>query len=928
MESNLHPETESQKRRTTRIVQAVPITVTGVDALGRPFQERTSSLIINCHGCRYQSKHYVLKNMWVTFEVPHNEPGREPRTVRARVTWIQRPRTVRELFQIGVELEVPGNIWGIAFPPSDWFPFPETSSNLEIAPPAEKVEPPPGAEWVADEIPAPREREEREAPEDNVRVLPLPGGGDASLHLARQVARMVAEAKQQVQSAIRESATTAVAAETQPLIAALQNQMKEAAEKSVATAVGAYIERTHQEQQQRVQKELEASVASMRAEWSRELDQRIADARLHVNSQLAEIESMRQADFGQQIQSQLQTAIEKLQNLSGHLDQNADEVRATIEQLRRDSAEAIANETRQWQELISQRASDAQGRLAHMEQAVKRLDDQITEVTSKAESGWRQLLEADMAGASARWNAKVEASLEDAARRTADRLAQSSEAAARQAELQLRERISAVESEFSQVTLEAESKLASLRASLNSEAAHGASTIAQMQQAVEQVKARRGELDALLQKTLDEWAQRSKAAVEAHSVELNRRAESTVTAMAERLQPVLETAGNETIARLASELNQKLSPEIARAAEVMNKLALDREQSEKAIAEHQHRIWQVSDRSVQDSVARSKELLARVEKDFLESARTTSAKWFSELETKATETTHSTFEALFKSAEWYEKKVQNQMQSTLEKGLEQATSGLRDKAGEMSGLFASELDHYSRSYVEHARSQIQENAREAAERAGELMAEASAKTTANFAERTEQMGREHLDLYASKTDIAFEQSAARMEAHTAEVRSKLENDMRAFAAEYQRALSQQTQQSLTQGKEELSAHIESAKESLRLETKALDRQFQSSIQSLGAHAMDEHKQRLENASNSWLLTTVTKLNQQSEGLIDQLAATTEKKLRAVCGNVFAEMGETLRQRLAGFSAPFPSPVEPASPQTSANPSEKESEDTK
>jgi len=52
---------ELRKRRSSRIVQAVPLVVTGVDALGRPFQERTSSLIINCHGCRYQSKHYVLK---------------------------------------------------------------------------------------------------------------------------------------------------------------------------------------------------------------------------------------------------------------------------------------------------------------------------------------------------------------------------------------------------------------------------------------------------------------------------------------------------------------------------------------------------------------------------------------------------------------------------------------------------------------------------------------------------------------------------------------------------------------------------------------------------------------------------------------------------------------------------------------------------
>src|ERR1700683_5149428 len=137
-ESTPHRDPDVRKRRSTRIVQAVPLSVTGVDALGRPFQERTSTLIINCHGCRYQSKHYVLKNMWVTFEVPHNEADRDPRGVRARVTWIQRPRTVRELFQIGVELEVSGNVWGIAFPPADWFPFPEAGAtpSLEIPAPS------------------------------------------------------------------------------------------------------------------------------------------------------------------------------------------------------------------------------------------------------------------------------------------------------------------------------------------------------------------------------------------------------------------------------------------------------------------------------------------------------------------------------------------------------------------------------------------------------------------------------------------------------------------------------------------------------------------------------------------------------------------------------------------------------------------------
>src|SRR5256885_16320954 len=132
-ESVTNTSTELRKRRSTRIVQAVPLVVTGVDALGRPFMERTSSLIINCHGCRFQSKHYVLKNMWVALEVPNPEAGQPPRSVRGRVAWIQRPRTVRQLFQVALELELPGNVWGIGFPPEDWFAFPEAEQAQAAA---------------------------------------------------------------------------------------------------------------------------------------------------------------------------------------------------------------------------------------------------------------------------------------------------------------------------------------------------------------------------------------------------------------------------------------------------------------------------------------------------------------------------------------------------------------------------------------------------------------------------------------------------------------------------------------------------------------------------------------------------------------------------------------------------------------------------
>src|SRR5215813_5641771 len=212
----INASSELRKRRTTRIVQAVPLGVTGVDALGRPFIERTSSLIINCHGCRYKSKHYVLKNMWVTLEIPHPETGQAPRQVRGRVAWIQRPRTVRQLFQVALELELPGNVWGIGFPPEDWMSFgvpatgPKQHANEDEihAVPSEKAPEHAGAPGEP-EMPPPAI-----GVDTSPHVMPAPTSTtDASLQLARQVARLIADAKQQMSAAAREAAANAVAAE-------------------------------------------------------------------------------------------------------------------------------------------------------------------------------------------------------------------------------------------------------------------------------------------------------------------------------------------------------------------------------------------------------------------------------------------------------------------------------------------------------------------------------------------------------------------------------------------------------------------------------------------------------------------------------------------------------------------------------------------
>ncbi len=117
-------EPRTEKRRSTRVVQAVPVMVKGYDALNNEFQESTTTVMISCSGCKYQTRHYVPKGSEISLEIRHREPGRFPRVVTCRVIWVQRPRSYRELFHVAVEFLVPGNVWTIESPPEDWFPCP------------------------------------------------------------------------------------------------------------------------------------------------------------------------------------------------------------------------------------------------------------------------------------------------------------------------------------------------------------------------------------------------------------------------------------------------------------------------------------------------------------------------------------------------------------------------------------------------------------------------------------------------------------------------------------------------------------------------------------------------------------------------------------------------------------------------------------
>src|SRR5215469_15881435 len=397
-DSAVNANAELRKRRSTRIVQAVPLVVTGVDALGRPFAERTSTLIINCHGCRYQSKHYVLKNMWVNLEIPHPEQGHPPRRVRGKVAWIQRPRTVRQLFQVALELEEPGNAWGIAFPPDDWFAFPEEGKF--VSNPASPMDLPPSIGLPPGEAPLPLiEAEPGVATPDNVRIFPAPASvTDASLQLARQVARLLADAKQQIHAAAKEAAAQSVAAERQLSADEWEHKytaFREEVARETVHAIGSIQEET----EARARTAQAAAAESLKNELPRWLAPQLEQLTHELTAHLAR-EGAIQRD---QHEKQLASAQETLETLCALAEEAAAKLRMQAEQVEAQVASQLEAAKRQAVEEERRREEAAGAQKDTLGAVLDELGQQIAAAQKDAQSALREQLTREVQAAQAQW---------------------------------------------------------------------------------------------------------------------------------------------------------------------------------------------------------------------------------------------------------------------------------------------------------------------------------------------------------------------------------------------------------------------------------------------------------------------------------------------------------------------------------------------
>jgi hypothetical protein len=274
--------TNRPARRSTRLLEAIPMRVEGVDSYRGPYSEEVSTVSVSAHGCKYHSKHQVLSNALVILEMKPDQPNTKPVSARGRVKWVTGLQG--GLFETAIELENPGNVWGVATPPKDWLPFCgprtieiDTSKSKPFAVPRpEPVVAAPGTSSAAPQSPV---REAAPISRDS-------GARQSLASMARPMGQLMGDFQQQMESMLSEVATAAVREKTSAILndvhAKLRLDAKSILAEATASQAGPWIENALKQMKAAAQD----TAQKLHAQWLKKLE-------MDMSATLQQIEAKR-----------------------------------------------------------------------------------------------------------------------------------------------------------------------------------------------------------------------------------------------------------------------------------------------------------------------------------------------------------------------------------------------------------------------------------------------------------------------------------------------------------------------------------------------------------------------------------------------------------------------------------------------------------
>jgi hypothetical protein len=312
-------------RRSTRVERILPIVVLGQTKTGLSFQEKTSTVSFNLHGCRYPTRHEYSVGTPIGLRVLEPDGESISPIIRAFVKSVHPPGNPRELCQVGVELEAPANIWNLSPAPADWnrlLTGSGSSAGLATAvapaleaPTSDSANSPPPGPFVA-----PPASEQRTA---QVTPFPVPPPAAARIDAAKDAAV---------------SRPERVAITIDQLVTAMQGKLQVAAEKVIQSALSMHLDQAVKNAVAKLEDARAAQALELEQSSTLHFESLMRAARLeilgHLESRLGEVQS-RWEEQHNAFRSQAEEIAQRLEIVAADTQRNLAETQKFIEQVGR-----------------------------------------------------------------------------------------------------------------------------------------------------------------------------------------------------------------------------------------------------------------------------------------------------------------------------------------------------------------------------------------------------------------------------------------------------------------------------------------------------------------------------------------------------------------------------------------------------------------
>ncbi len=908
-------EPQAQRRRSTRIIRSIPLTVRGVDLLSQSFEERTATVALNTYGCKYPSKHHLPKNTWITLEIPAPENADGPHRVRARVVWIQRPRSVREMFQIAVELETPGNIWSLDSPPTDW-------ENEATA--AEDRTANDALEWMHSEI-TPRAQAEQ-FPAENIRAemeIPLADHIHENLEIATNegTAPLSSETFGFAGTIVPEAA--AAGSLDSPLLRELrghiESQASRAAEDAVAQASEA-LKRTAET----VEREHTASAQAFFQQWRDDLDRERDSAREEISKRASEQMASVQDEISAGVTGQMSWVREELradlrQEFASHIDQ----IRALVADLER-GAQAVREE--------SQAAASSGDRLAQIkialesaeaavDQRMRRLKDaaQETVALDDLSKAWREKLQEQMGQARSEWNELLQTSLDGAAQRLASRLGENSQSALENAEVKLAERIGQLCQPVANTVSDAHQALAGIRSALDVELQRARTSLVDIEGAAERMREFSAQIDAASHDAVNQLHQRLDSAVQSQVTELRRHADALTSDLPQRIQPALDSAGHQIVSKTLAEIDARLAPHLERVPELVRELTAHEVQAEEGLRMYRERLRQAAESSRRDAGAQMSATLSALRTDFENARAEALARWNEELEASGARASHAVIEELVKNAEWHQKQAQAYIETLTQESLARTEGVFDARTQEISDRLGEQLAQQNLVHVDEAKRQLEGTSSEVIARTASQLEGAANAMASAFEEGVRQVAESAVQRFNESSDASLTERTHQIERAADAMRMNFEHAAGTLLERHRTEMAAYGEQKFTEARDFHSRELAAAVEAARIERDDQVRDWYEKLARANGESLQKYEDQLHGASELWVNVAVDKLNDTGQAALASLTRSSEQALRNSLLKALEQVTDSVRQSIAdppvsgGGSTPRPTLVNPSGP---------------